>query len=266
VLTPATLAAPDSLVVGSVLLVRWNGPDNPNDFVTLVEAEIPDATYGETRPTRSGRALEFLSPDRPGRWELRYVAGRAKKVLGRTVVTLRPLSAEIAAPGQAVMGTRLAVNWKGPNRPGDFLTIINRKTSDGVIGTTSLVDRGSPLELTVPVEPGEAEIRYMTKDGKVIGRHSLMITIPVTTLFAPDEVVAGATFEVRWHGPDNPSDAVALVPLGASGQAPRSTSTTLGSPLKLTAPSESGPAELRYLAGPKALVLSRRPIRVLPDR
>jgi Ca-activated chloride channel family protein len=178
-----------------------------------------------------------------------------------------PLTAEISAPSQAALGSKITVSWSGPNRPGDRLTIVTPEVSDSVADVFVPTSAGSPTEFTLPVDPGDFEIRYITANHQVIGRRPLLITIPVTTLSAPDTVTAGATFEVQWRGPDSPADVVTLLPRGTpEGRRGVSTPTANGSPLTLVAPEEGGVMELRYVAGSKALTLARRPIVIRAAR
>lgn len=263
----ATLSAPESIKFGESLTFHWTGPDNPTDFVTLVRPDAPADKYGMKRPTKAGWKLAFPAPAENGLWELRYVAGRSRKVLGQTVVTVRAPTAEITAPDQAILGTQIVVNWTGPNRPGDCLTIVARDTPDGKFESIVSVGNGQPVAMTVPSEPGDAEIRYMTNDHQVIGRHAFTVTIPITTLFAQDEVEEGATFEVRWNGPNNPDDVIALVSPQTTPATRHDAAPTMnGSPISLRAPRKSGRAELRYVASPKGLVFARRPIQIVPAR
>lgn len=265
VLARATLIAPDSVLVGETVSVRWTGPENPSDFVTLVKPEAGETEYGEIHPTSSGRILQFSVPDDAGTLEWRYIAGRAKKILGRAFITARPLTASLTAPGQVILGSTFEVKWAGPNRPGDFLTIVAPDASDETVTATAPVATGSPVTLVAPVDPGSAEIRYVTKGNKVLSRRPISIIIPVTTLFAPEVVKAGATFAVRWHGPDSPADSITLVPRGTpDGKLGESVPTANGSPLNIVAPTESGRMELRYMTGSKSLVLARSPIEIEP--
>ncbi|MEO6876583.1 MAG: hypothetical protein ABI222_17345 [Opitutaceae bacterium] len=261
----ATIGAPASIAFGDSISARWTGPDNPADFVTLVKPDTPPTIYGEKHPTKDGWRMTFAAPDESGPWELRYIAGRAKKILGQTTVVVRPRVAELAATDQAIIGTEIAVRCTTVSRPGDCLTIVSSDTPDGTFETVTAVNGAASVQMTVPLEPGDAEIRYMTKDHEVLGRRPLTITIPITSLFAPDEVVAGATFEVRWNGPNRPTDEIRLVPLPPSTTSrPHFALTANGSPVNLKAPAESGRAELRYVIGPKSLILARRPIQILP--
>ena len=265
VLTRATLIAPDFVRADSVVTFRWTGPDNPEDFVTLVKPGAPDTEYAESQATKTGRMLSLTVPDEAGPYELRYIAGRARQVLGRAPLTVMPLTAEISAPGQAILGTRITVNWTGPNRPGDILTIVPPDAADEVSDTVASAEQGPPVEMMVPVDPGDVEIRYLSKNHKVLGRKTINITIPVTTLFAPDQVKAGSAFDVRWQGPDSPRDSITIVSQGArDGRYGPFTPTSQGSPLTLLAPKDGGKMELRYMTGSKSLVLARRSIDVQP--
>lgn len=265
VLTRATLRAESFVLAGSAVAVAWRGPENPDDFVTLVPAEAPDATTGPTVPVRTGASLTFTAPDIPGAYELRYVAGRSRRILGTEPFTVLPLTAEITAPSQAILGTTIAVTWTGPNREGDFLTIVAPEVSPGIADQRVPATAESPADMNVPFEPGVAEIRYVGADRVILGRRPLLVTIPVTTLSASSEVTPGEPFEVRWQGPGNPGDAIVLV-RSADGTVPLASADLAGgSPIRLEAPRESGSFELRYVAGPKALVLSRRPLAVGPE-
>jgi Ca-activated chloride channel family protein len=97
-------------------------------------------------------------------------------------------------------------------------------------------------------------------------------TAPVATrtstgepaLDAPAGVGAGATFEVIWTGPNEQSDYVTIVKLGATQWTDEDYfNTTAGSPGKLLASTEPGDYELWYVAGASKEILARRPIKIL---
>ncbi len=67
------------------------------------------------------------------------------------------------------------------------------------------------------------------------------------SLDAPDEVEAGADFEVEWTGPDGPQDYITIVPAGSpDGTYLDYAYTAEGSPITLTAPNEPGNYEIWY--------------------
>jgi Ca-activated chloride channel family protein len=265
VLTPATLQAPAQVSAGAVFSATWTGPDNLRDYLTLVRKDAPDDALGVYRDTRNGATLELTAPVETGEWELRYVTGRSRRVLGRTPVLITPTEATLSAPDEVVMGGSVSVTWTGPNNPGDFITLVSRETADGKYGNYTNASEGSPLNVRAPVEAGDGELRYMTGQGsKVIGRRAIRIRAPEVDLRAPATVIAGATLTVTWSGPNHPSDYITLVPR----ETPETTygnyaTTATGSPLSLLVPIMAGDAELRYMTGQGNKVIGRRPIKVL---
>ena len=70
----------------------------------------------------------------------------------------------------------VTVTWVGPDNPGDYLTVVARGTEDGQYGNYTNTNNGSPLALTAPKDPGDAELRYMTgQGGKVLARRPIRI-------------------------------------------------------------------------------------------
>ena len=78
------------------------------------------------------------------------------------------------------------------------------------------------------------------------------------TLEGPDRVDAGTKFQVKWSGPDNPRDYVAI------GNAARAyityAYTNAGNPVSLVAPDQAGEYELRYILAEGDTVIGTRPI------
>lgn len=264
-LSPATLQAPPSVVAGANVQVSWTGPDNSGDYVTIVAPDAAAAEYGTYIETARGRTLDLSAPVTPGAYELRYVTARSKSVLGRTSITVLPATASLEAANEAVLGTTISVQWTGPNNPHDFITVVAKGTPDGQYGNYTDTAKGSPLSLTLPPDAGEAELRYMTGQGKlVLARRTLKILVPEVSLDAPDQVVAGSVFNVSWKGPKNPSDYITVVPANTpEGQYQNYTDTNKGSPLSITALIMPGNAELRYMTGAGARVLARRAIKIV---
>lgn len=77
----ATLAAPDTAVARARIAVTWQGPDNQNDFVIVVEAGAPDSVQGNLARTHRGNPADLLLPDALGAHELRYVLAQSGGVL-----------------------------------------------------------------------------------------------------------------------------------------------------------------------------------------
>jgi hypothetical protein len=158
------------------------------------------------------------------------------------------------------------VTWTGPNNDRDFITIVKAGTPDRQYGPYEYTRRGSPLELRVPDQAGEYEVRYLTGQSyATLGSAKITITPTTGSLQAPKEAVAGSTFEVAWKGPDNSHDYIALVEPGArEGASGNYAYTARGNPAKILAPLKPGDYELRYSTGQSHATLARTAIRITP--
>jgi hypothetical protein len=265
VLTAATVDVPAQIQAGAVFSVRWTGPNNPDDYITIVRRDAPEGSYANHTMTREGNPLKLTAPIEAGEWEVRYMATRARTTLGRAPITVLANEATLDAPAEVVLGSTLSVRWTGPANSGDYITLVTKETPDGRYGNFTDTNKGSPLKITAPVDVGDAELRYMTGQGaRVLARRAITITLPEVSLSAPVEVVAGATIEVNWKGPDNRGDYVTIVAKGTrDGLYGNYTDTAKGSPLLLLVPIEPGDAELRYMTGQGAKVLARRPLKIV---
>ena len=264
-LTPATLQAPASVVAGAVFTVAVTGPKNRGDYVTVVKTGAAAHAYNDYAEIKDGAVVEITAPVDAGDYELRYVTDRSKTILGRAPLTVAEASASVKGPAEAVLGTTVSVSWTGPNNPGDYITVVAAGTPDGRYDNYTETSAGSPLQLTLPVEDGDAELRYMTGQGaKVLARSPIKIVVPEVTVTAPERVVAGTEFQVGWTGPNNRGDYITVVPKALDdGKYANYTETTKGSTLQVTALIEPGSAELRYMTGTGARVLARRPIDIV---
>lgn len=264
VLAPATVEAPPQVAAGTVFPVKWSGPNNEDDYVTIVPKDAAEGVYANYRETHDGAVLELTAPIDPGEFEIRYMAAHAKKILGRSSIAVTPASATLEAPAEIVLGTPVSVTWSGPDNKDDYITLVARETPDGKYGNFTYTNKGSPLLVTAPPEAGEAEFRYITGQGaKILARRPVTIIPPKITMSAPADCIAGSTISVEWKGPNNAGDYVTLVPLEMrDGLYGNYTNTIAGSPLKILVPIMAGPAELRYMTGQGAKVLARIPITV----
>lgn len=265
ILTPATVDAPVEVKAGALFSVTWTGPNNAKDYVTVVPPEAQESAYASYRETREGNVLELTAPIESGAFEVRYIAGTSKKILGRAPINVLPAGATLDAPEEIILGANFSVNWTGPDNKDDYITIVSQDTPDGKYANFTYTNKGSPLILTALTLEGAAELRYMTgKGAKVLARRAVKIVLPEVTLNAPSQSIAGAVVEVTWKGPNNAGDYITIVtPETRDGLYGNYTNTNAGSPLKITAPILSGPAELRYMTGQGAKVLARRPLDIV---
>ncbi|HGG05846.1 MAG TPA: VWA domain-containing protein, partial [Aliiroseovarius sp.] len=124
-LPPATLEAPESAPAGSLVPVRWTGPDGDGDYITSADIDMGDGEYHHytyTRDSADNTLMLRLPPD-PGPVEIRYILDDGGKVLARRVIEVTPLDITFDAPDTAIAGSTIPVGWSGPDYDGDYLSI-----------------------------------------------------------------------------------------------------------------------------------------------
>ncbi len=183
-----------------------------------------------------------------------------------TIALTFPVEASVTAdPGGEVMaGTNILVHWTGPDRKGDYVTIVEKGADNGKYGTYAYTRIGDPAELRMPVEPGEYEVRYMLGQPiRTLASVDITATPAAATLVAPDEAIAGEEISVEFTGPPAGSgDWITVVEPDAADKAYKNYHySKQGSPAKLRMPLEAGEYEIRFVQG-NSKVLARRPITV----
>lgn len=265
VLTPATLEVPAQVNAGKPFPVKWTGPNNAKDYVTVVRKDVAASVYANYEDTRKGNPLSLLAPIETGEWEVRYVAAQSKTVLGRTPLIVVDNEITLSAAAEVIAGTAVSVAWTGPNNPGDYVTIVPKDLPDGQYGNYAYTTKGSPMTITAPIAAGASEMRYMTGQGaKVAARAPILVVAAPIDFDAPATAPAGSKVTVKWTGPNNPGDYITIVPQSLpDGQYAGYANTDNGPSLSITAPN-AGLAEIRYMSGQGAKVLHRRGIIITP--
>jgi len=254
----ASLTAPDTAEAGSTVQVGWDGPNYDNDYITV--SKPGDDGYENFTYTRAGNPLDLLMPTEPGDYELRYVVRQDRSVLATRLITVTKISGALTAPATAEAGSTVQVGWEGPDYDNDYIT-VSRLDDDGY-ETFTYTRAGNPLDLVMPPEPGEYEIRYVVRqDRSVLARQAITVTEIEATLVGPDTVTVGATIDVGWTGPDYDRDFISVGPQDG-GRYMTYTYTSQGNPLRLTVPTEPGTYELRYQLGQGNGILTSVPITV----
>ena len=196
----ASIEAPRTAVAGSLVDVRWTGPDQPNDFISVVSPGADEGAWVEYTYTREGPLLQLLMPPVEGEFEIRYVLNDGRKTLVRRPITVTPVTATITAPDALRAGATETIDWTGPDYPNDFIAVTTRG-EEGYINYT-YTREGSPMGLQMPGEPGDYDIIYtMNQKRTVIARVPISVTGVEFDLSAPETAVAGSTIQVDWTGP-----------------------------------------------------------------
>jgi len=171
----ASLEAAPTAGAGASIKVTWTGPDNRNDFVTIVPAGTEAGEYGNYEYTRKGSPLKVRAPDQPGAYELRYLTGQSRSTLASLPITVTAVSATLAAVPTVAAGTTVRITWTGPDNRNDFVTIVPVGAEEGKYGNYSYTRKGNPLDLKVPNQPGAYELRYLNGQSR-----TTLSSLPIT--------------------------------------------------------------------------------------
>jgi Ca-activated chloride channel family protein len=220
----------------------------------VVEAEIPAGTY-EVEVVRAADGAA-------GKASLDARVGVERTV---TIALEIELTAQLTMtpPAAAAAGSKVSVEWSGPDRNGDYVTVV--KAGDDPAAYLSYQDTGAgnPATLTMPPETGDYEIRYvLNQPRRVLVAVPYKVTSVEAALTLPSTAVAGSEIAIAWTGPNYHGDWLTIVKPDAVESA-YNDYIDADSPddRKLWMPVEPGGYEIRYVqAGRK--ILARSPISV----
>lgn len=171
----ASFEVSDTLMVDTPVEINWEGPDNPNDYISIAEQGTPDDASVRYTYTRNGNPLTIRTPQRPGQYELRYVMAQSDRVIARQALVVLPLQARLRAPDSAAAGTGVKVSWIGPNGPDDFIAVAAPEASPTDYESRALSRAGTPATVFAPSTPGSYELRYVWAEAD-----SVLTTTPLT--------------------------------------------------------------------------------------
>jgi Ca-activated chloride channel family protein len=170
-LTPvsATLSIENNPIPGGKIEVNWSGPNNKNDYITIVEVGSPEGKFTSYAYSRNGSPAVFKVPKELGAFEVRYVMGKSKRTLTSIAITLTPASGSVSAPAKVKAGGVVEVTWTGPANKNDFIEIVAAGADVNAQPLSKAsVSQGSPLSLFAPGSTGKYEVRYNMRDNKEI--------------------------------------------------------------------------------------------------
>jgi len=171
----ASLQAPAVADMAAEFEVRWQGPGNAQDYISIARPDEEASGYEHYTYTRQGSPLKLQAPSDPGVYEVRYILGQDNKLLAQTTIEIKAVSAEVSPPASAAIDTDFEVSWQGPGYRGDYITIA-RPDQEGSGYVSYVYTRTNPVRLKAPKKPGVYEVRYvLAQDNKVLDRASITI-------------------------------------------------------------------------------------------
>ncbi len=264
----STLKAPDTATAGSDIIVEWTGPDYKTDYISIAKVDAKNSRYEAYTYTDKGSPLKLKMPTETGDYEIRYVMAQKSTVLATRPITVTVLTAGITAPDVATVGESIVVEWDGPDYKNDYIDVA-KPTPVATKQTPSInytyTNKGSPLRLNMPLEPGEYVVRYIISQGRTVKtKQTITVEAVEASLdFAPVAKIA-EPFLINWQGPDYKNDYISVAKIGEkSNRYVNYTYTKKGTPLRVIMPTEPGQYEVRYIAqGSPDQILASREITV----
>lgn len=260
----ASLDAPPEATVGTAVDVGWAGPGRERDYVTVAVPGSAPGQYINYAYVDDGSPVSLTMPGSTGRYELRYVLSAGPRVLASMPVDVRNASANVSSAPTVGVGQPLEVTWEGPGGDRDFISIARDGDAGGAYVNYTYAREGSPLTVTAPSEPGAYELRYILDEGRTMLAAQPIVVEDVLAMVASAPTAGvGQPIEVTWDGPGGARDFITVAEPGSDGGAyVNYTYTREGSPLTVTAPSEPGTYELRYILDEGRTILAAQPITI----
>ncbi len=259
----ASLDAPATATAGSTIQVGWQGPGYQNDFISVADMDDRGANSVNYSYTRDGNPVSLQMPVDPGQYEIRYILSQNRQILARVVIDVTPVGATIDAPASAAAGQTISVGWTGPDYDNDFISIAPVGAADNSYENYSYTREGAPVDLVMPVDPGQYEIRYIVnQDRTAIARTVIEVTAIGATIDAPTSANAGETISVGWTGPDYHNDFIAISRIDDARGYENYSYTRDGTPLDLVMPTTPGDYEIRYVVNQDREIIARTVITV----
>ena len=261
-----TLQVLPTQVAGSEVVINWQGPANRGDYIDVAIPGSSGAEYLAYVYVKPRKEAKLRMPAEAGEYEVRYISGQSKETWASFPVTVEMAEVRIVPPSNVRVGDEVSVDWQGPASRGDFLSIATPGSEGGTYESYKYLKPGQKVELSMPQEPGEYEIRYISAVASTIWFSATFEVLARTeSLTAADQVVAGELLNVKWTDHGYRGQYVGVFPAGSPDDAQYTTFayTVKKTNNNLRAPAEPGDYELRYMSGNGKKVWARRALKVI---
>jgi Ca-activated chloride channel family protein len=259
----ASVKAPESAGIGSKFKVSWQGPGNDPDYISVAKPDQEPGSYVHYAYAKSGNPLELRAPSDPGQYEVRYILGEGEKLLAKTVITIKPVSASVKAAESAAAASKVKVAWQGPDGEGDYISVAKPDQDPGSYQHYAYAKSGNPLELRAPSDPGQYEVRYILGQGeRLLAKTPIKINPVSASLKAPESAKADSKIKVNWQGPGYEGDYISVAKPGQDPGSYVHYAYARGNPLELRVPKEPGQYEVRYILGQGEKLLAKEKLNV----
>jgi len=207
--------------------------------------------------------LKVWAPSDPGSYEVRYILGQGNKLLAKTIIEIKAVSASVQAPAAANMAGEVDVTWEGPGNQGDYISVARPDQGPGSYVNYTYTSKGSPLKVRAPSDPGTYEVRYILGRGnKLLAKATIEIKAVGAKVSPPATANVNTEFKVVWEGPGYKEDYISIA---RPDQGPGSYVTysyARENPVKIRGVKEPGTYEVRYILGLGNKMLNKATITI----
>lgn len=175
----AKVEAAGSANAAAWIEVKWEGPAREGDYISVARPnQSAGANLGQT-PIKDRKPLKVRAPNAAGDYEVRYILARGAKLLAKTPITIKPVTAEVKAPAKAAAGAEIDIEWSGPGYPEDFVSVARGNQPPSGSVSSASVQKGNPAKLLAPKQPGTYEVRYVLGYGnRLLAKTTITIAAP----------------------------------------------------------------------------------------
>ena len=205
---------PVEVVAGSDFNVKWDGPQNRLDSLTVLSLDGKtrfDSIYVYDSDTPD--TVKLRAPETPGQYRVHYYT-RQNKSLAQDDLTVIAAKATVDAPDDPVQGgAEFPVKVTGDLNQGDRLLILNEAgervgSSNKYVSSTVKDGVGT---LRAPETPGTYTVIYRTRGGKTLAQDEFSVTAAEAFIDAPEtDIIGGVQFPVKISEANESQDRVLI--------------------------------------------------------
>ena len=168
----ASLEAPDSAPIGKDVTIQWTGPASQLDVIAIVQLVDGKPTVHDYGYVEEGKSATLTMPGEPGAYEIHY-RHRDEKVIATRPIQATPAQAVLTAPDAAAAGSTVVITWTGPNAQLDTIQVA--QVGSESYETYTYLNDTQQVELTMPEQPGDYELRYVFRDRETIATRPIRV-------------------------------------------------------------------------------------------
>lgn len=216
-----SVSAPSEVMAGTKVAIDAYGPAGNDHWIGFAPAGSDAHSYVGSyyvRPQSEHSQIELSVPGMPGEYEIRYVLNENQAIAASSPITVKPATATLQAPQQAMAGDRILVKSQGPVGGRHWVGFADAgSVPENYVGGCyeRPKNEDSELQINVPTRTGTFELRYVLNEHEaVIASQMIEVTEPEASITVPESTELGQTINVQYEGPVGEGHWIAVVPKG----------------------------------------------------